>query len=132
LQVSLPLFSRVSFAGASVDRERCPQLQRYLLRRLWGASFMGGIDGAAFMVRVALPIFAIFPLGAWLFGTLVRNQEHHYEIVEMLEIERTMLRTLIDNVPDYIFIKAHVQNEYRWTRAAIKDGEIALRLTWNS
>ena len=61
---------------------------------------------AVLVIRaVALPIILIYPASSWLFGTLLLAQERHAELEADLNAERNMLRTLIDNVPDYIFIK---------------------------
>ena len=54
---------------------------------------------------IGLPIFLVYPISSWLFGSLLLYQEHQLELEESLNIERNLLRTLIDNVPDYIFIK---------------------------
>ncbi len=59
----------------------------------------------AFIQQQIVPILILYPLGTWLLGIVIRNQQRHYEIVEALAEERSRLRTLIDNLPDYIFIK---------------------------
>jgi len=54
---------------------------------------------------IALPIFLVYPVTSWIFGSLLISQGHHSDIEDSLNAERNMLRTLIDHVPDYIFVK---------------------------
>jgi len=66
---------------------------------------LGNGQGLEVVQQMIAPILVLYPLGVWLLATSLRNERRHRETVEMLAVERTMLRTLIDNVPDYIFIK---------------------------
>ncbi|MEO8398123.1 MAG: PAS domain-containing protein, partial [Chloroflexota bacterium] len=59
----------------------------------------------AIVTAISLPLLVTFPLSSWLFGVLLLYQQRHIELETTLSTERTMLRTLIDHVPDYIFIK---------------------------
>ncbi len=54
---------------------------------------------------VSLPMMIIFPLTGMIAGYLLYQQRLYFEMVVTQSNERNMLRTLIDNIPDYIFIK---------------------------
>lgn len=57
------------------------------------------------LTRSALPMLTIFPLASALFGSLLAYIHHQQDLANRYEAERAILRTLIDNVPDYIFVK---------------------------
>lgn len=59
----------------------------------------------AVIAETIMPTSVLFPLGTWLVGVLILSQERHQETVAALAAERRTMRTLIDNVPDYIFVK---------------------------
>jgi PAS domain S-box-containing protein len=76
-------------------------------RALWSI-VLGGEAGQQFAVQFFVPSLALFTVGTWLLGISLFHQQQHHDVVEALDDERAMLRTLIDNVPDYIFIKDQV------------------------
>lgn len=53
----------------------------------------------------ALPMLLIFPFASMLTAALIFQQERYFEMVSALADERTLLRTLVDHMPDYIFVK---------------------------
>lgn len=57
------------------------------------------------VLSTIVPTLILFPPGTWLLGALILTQERHRAAVEALAAERRTMRTLIDNVPDYIFVK---------------------------
>ncbi len=66
---------------------------------------LGGEAGATVLPAALPALFIFYPLGAILTGALFLNQQHNMEIRQALEQERSLLRTLIDQLPDYIFVK---------------------------
>ncbi len=53
----------------------------------------------------SLPMFIILPFMGVITGVLLHELNQYFQTVTDLSNERNMLRTLIDNIPDYIFIK---------------------------
>src|SRR5579871_1188452 len=55
--------------------------------------------------QIVAPMAFLLPFGTWLLGVLLQNQQQQNDAVAALMVERSRLRTLIDHIPDYIFIK---------------------------
>ena len=53
----------------------------------------------------SVPMFIILPFMGVIAGVLLYELDQYFNTVTELSHERNMLRTLIDNIPDYIFIK---------------------------
>ncbi len=85
----------------------------------------------ALLQEVILSIAILFPIGTWVLGTLLRNQQQQYETLSALVTEQARLRTLIDHIPDYIFIKDRngrfIVSNSAHTRAAQARSDNALR-----
>ncbi len=87
--------------------------------------------GLSLFQHTVVPIAILFPIGTWMLGALLRNQQQQYETVAALATEQARLRTLIDHIPDYIFIKDRngrfIVSNISHTRAAQARSDRALR-----
>ena len=52
-----------------------------------------------------LPVIILFPAGTFLMGTLLVREQRRIETDEALATERNLLRTLIDTMPDFVYVK---------------------------
>ncbi|MBK8030690.1 MAG: PAS domain-containing protein [Chloroflexi bacterium] len=57
------------------------------------------------LAGASIPMFIILPFMGVIAGVLLYELDQYFNTVTELSHERNMLRTLIDNIPDYIFIK---------------------------
>jgi PAS domain S-box-containing protein len=73
------------------------------------------------IAQAAPPVVIVFPLATGLLSVLLRQQQQHLQADFSLSAERQMLRTLIDNVPDYIFVK-DAQKRFIASNTAHADG----------
>lgn len=55
--------------------------------------------------QILFPALVIYPLGSFLLSLLFQNMENQWELISQLRRERLMLRTVIDNLPDTIYVK---------------------------
>lgn len=70
----------------------------------WIALLEGQV-GVDLALTTAPALLIFYPLGTMLIGTLFLHHQRNQQARQALEQERSLLRTLIDQLPDYIFVK---------------------------
>jgi len=71
---------------------------------MWTLALPGDLALFTFEVTL-LPVIILFPFGTFLLGMLLVRDQQRIEVEGRLSAERTLLRTLIDALPDYVFVK---------------------------
>lgn len=71
---------------------------------LWTFALPFEIAWGAFQ-RFALPVLIFYPVATLFLGSLFSHELSRREAEKALSKEQTLLRTLIDSIPDYIFVK---------------------------
>jgi len=75
------------------------------LQILFWIALLGGEEGRILVSSASPAVLVYYPTAIILFGILLSHQHRSLEIRQTLEQERYLLRTLIDQLPDYIFVK---------------------------
>jgi PAS domain S-box-containing protein len=75
-----------------------------LLNLFWFSRLPASIASQVLSVAAA-PICIFYPLGTYIMHTALSYGKDYVQLQFMLNHERTMLRTLIDNLPDYIHVR---------------------------